>query len=286
MTVSSAQQELRKELERLYGPREAANIAELVMASVTDMDRSSRLIHKHRDLDGEQEEKISSHTRELLEGRPVQYVLGEAWFAGMPFFVDEQVLIPRPETEELVEWTVEVAKGSGLPSPAILDMGTGSGCIAIALKRKQPAASVMAIDKSAGALSVATRNAQTNVVDVAFKQVDFLDPEQRRTLPHFDFVVSNPPYVPLRDKQQMARHVLDHEPHLALFVENEDPLLFYRALAEFGHTHLNPGGRILCEIHENLGAETSELFRSMGYQNVNVKKDMQGKERMLNAILV
>jgi len=281
MTVSAAQQDLRKQLEGLYEPREAANIAELVLATLTGLDRGSRILQKNRELDEGLADQLASCTLELLDGRPVQYVLGEAWFAGMPFYVDEHVLIPRPETEELVEWALETARTSGMLRPAILDMGTGSGCIAIALKRKLPEASVMAVDKSPGALTVAARNAKTNAVDVEFRLVDFLDPDQRNALPSFDLIVSNPPYVPLRDKEQMASRVLGHEPHLALFVENEDPLLFYRALAAIGKSHLTPGGALLCEIHEELGAKTVELFKLMGYQEVLLKKDLQGKDRMV-----
>jgi release factor glutamine methyltransferase len=281
MTLSAAQLDLRKQLEGLYEPREAANIAEAVMGHLTGMDRSSRLIQKHRVLDENQVDRLAQYAQELLDGRPLQYVLGEAWFAGMAFFVDEQVLIPRPETEELVEWAVERARASGIPAPAILDMGTGSGCIAVSLKKKLPHASVLAIDKSAGALSVATRNAAANAAELGFRQLDFLDPLQRDTLPSFDLIVSNPPYIPHRDKEQMAAHVLDHEPHLALFVENDDPLLFYRALAVFGKRHLHPGGSLLCEIHEDMGQQTVDLFSSLGYMHVELRKDMQGKDRMV-----
>jgi release factor glutamine methyltransferase len=281
MTLTLAQQDLRRQLEGLYDPRESANIADLVMEKVTALDRMGRLVHKLRKLGEEEQAHLQTFTAELLRGRPVQYVIGESWFAGMPFFVNEEVLIPRPETEELAEWGVDILKKSGLSSPRILDMGTGSGCLAITLKKKLPLASVMAIDKSSGAIQVASRNAQALGAAVEFHVLDFLDKDQRDPLDVFDLIISNPPYIPLRDKASMAPNVLDHEPHLALFVENDDPLLFYRALAEFGREHLVTGGSLLCEIHEDLGEQTMELFQRCGFRDVQVRRDLQGKERMV-----
>lgn len=281
MSLTTVQQELRRMLEGIYDPREAANITDLVLEKVTGLDRSGRLVHKHRDLTPEQEASLHTYTHELQEGRPVQYVIDEAWFAGMPFHVNEQVLIPRPETEELTEWAVDLLKKKGLVCARILDMGTGSGCLAITLKKKLPRTQVLAVDKSPGALNVASQNAKELGVEVEFREVDFLDKTKWPTLGTFDLVISNPPYIPIRDKAGMAPNVLDHEPHLALFVENDDPLLFYRALAEFGKNHLVAEGILLCEIHEDLGEETASLLRRSGYQDVEVKKDLQGKDRMV-----
>ena len=281
MTGTMAQQELRRMLEGMYDPRESANIADLVMEKVTGMDRTSRVVHKHRELSPEQEADLQRYSEDLQKGRPVQYVIDEAWFAGMPFHVNENVLIPRPETEELVEWAVEELGKNGLAGTRILDMGTGSGCLAISLNKKLPRTQVTAVDKSHAALQVAALNAQELGAQIEFRELDFLDRSTWPSLGTFDLVISNPPYVPIRDKASMAPNVLDHEPHLALFVENDDPLLFFRALAEFGNEHLMEGGLLLCEIHEELGREVSMLLELHGYRNVEIKRDFQGKDRMV-----
>ena len=281
MTGTMAQQELRRMLEGMYDPRESANIAALVMEKVTGMDRTSRVVHKHRELSPEQEADLQRYSEDLQKGRPVQYVIDEAWFAGMPFHVNENVLIPRPETEELVEWAVEELGKNGLAGTRILDMGTGSGCLAISLNKKLPRTQVTAVDKSHAALQVAALNAQELGAQIEFRELDFLDRSTWPSLGTFDLVISNPPYVPIRDKASMAPNVLDHEPHLALFVENDDPLLFFRALAEFGNEHLMEGGLLLCEIHEELGREVSMLLELHGYRNVEIKRDFQGKDRMV-----
>jgi release factor glutamine methyltransferase len=190
-------------------------------------------------------------------------------------------LIPRPETEELVEWVISNCKFP-VDKLSILDVGTGSGCIPITLKRKLRKADVWSCDISDAALQVAKRNADTLGVDVNFLLLDFLNKEKREQLSLFNIIISNPPYVPEKDKQQMQANVLDHEPHLALFVPDNDALVFYKAIAEFGKGHLNPGGLIYAELHEDLGKEVSALFSAAGY-NTEMKKDMQGKERMLKA---
>jgi len=281
MTLSESYHRLRKDLEAIYDLRESASIADLVLTFTTGMDKGARLVHAHRTLEDQLEETLAALHKELLAGRPVQYVIGEAWFSGMPFFVDERVLIPRPETDELVEWASKVWGTRSSGAPRILDIGTGSGCIAIALKKKLPMAWIMAIDKSTGALEVAMQNAKTNLADIEFRQIDFLEPVSRGTLPIFDLIISNPPYIPTKDKKGMSVNVIEHEPHMALFVENEDPLVFYRSIVDFGKTNLSSGGMIFCEIHEEMGSETVALFGSMRHQHVELKSDMQGKERML-----
>jgi len=281
MTLTAAQQDLRHQLEGLYDTREATNIADLVMEKVTGLDRMGRLVHKHQELNTEQDDLLKRYIAELLSGRPVQYVIEESWFAGMAFYVNEDVLIPRPETEELAEWGADILKKSGFSSPRILDMGTGSGCLAITLKKKLPNAAVTAIDKSIGAIKVASRNAEALGAAVLFHVMDFLDKDQWNVVGTFDLIISNPPYIPLRDKSSMAPNVLDHEPHLALFVENEDPLLFYRALSEFGKEHLAQGGLLMCEIHEDLGRDAVELLQRCGLRDVQVRRDLQGKDRMV-----
>jgi release factor glutamine methyltransferase len=224
--------------------------------------------------------------------------LQEAWFCGMKFYVDEAVLIPRPETEELVEWVAEeaaryleksvpeagVTAAGGPPLPfSLLDVGTGSGCIAIALHKKLSHISVHACDISEEALAIARLNAARLEAGIQFHQLDFLDRLQRETLPGVHFLVSNPPYIPLWDKKTMGPHVVDFEPHLALFVSSGDPLIFYRALAEWAKDHLKPGGALFAEIHEEFAGPILQLFQEVDFQAVVLKQDLQGKDRMIKA---
>jgi release factor glutamine methyltransferase len=193
------------------------------------------------------------------------------------------VLIPRPETEELVEWVIANCKFP-IDELSILDIGSGSGCIPIALKRKLRKADVWGCDISEAALQVATRNAETLGAAINFLLLDFLNKEERRRLPSFDIIISNPPYVPEKDREQMHPNVLNYEPHTALFVSDNDALIFYKAIAEFAVEHLNPGGAIYLEIHEELGDAVLSLFTSKGYKT-ELKKDMQGKDRMIKAFI-
>ncbi|OQP60790.1 N5-glutamine methyltransferase family protein [Niastella populi] len=316
MTLYEAQQQLTTSLHELYDNREAANIADWVLEHVTGMRKIDRIMHKQSLLLPERLEQLQQYTRELLTHKPVQYVLHEAWFSGMAFYVDESVLIPRPETEELVEWIVEEVRskkydvrntGSGidgltppfgdpenkdasylLPPTShfnILDIGTGSGCIPISLKKKLPQATIYACDVSEQALAVAEKNATTLHAPVQFVQADFLDAASWPSLPAVDIIVSNPPYIPHNNQSTMLQNVLAWEPHLALFVPNEDPLLFYDAIARFAREKLLPGGMIFVEIHEDLGAQTKALFEAYGF-TADVKKDFQGKDRMVKASLI
>jgi release factor glutamine methyltransferase len=214
---------------------------------------------------------------------PVQYVLNEAWFYGLKFYVDQNVLIPRPETEELVDQLITDCKFP-IDELNILDIGSGSGCIAISIKTKLRKAEVWSCDISKEALEAAKKNATALGADVNFVHLDFLDKTARENLPSFDIIISNPPYVPEKDKTTMQPNVLNYEPATALFVPDNDPLIFYRAIAEFGKTHLNKNGKVYAEIHESLGNDTMELFRSKGYK-AEVRKDMQGKERMIIATI-
>jgi release factor glutamine methyltransferase len=216
---------------------------------------------------------------ELLLHKPVQYVLGEAWFYHMKLKVNGHVLIPRPETEELVEQLIKDRK-SKLTDPAILDIGTGSGCIPIAIKKNLPASIVTGIDISKDALILAKENATLHNAHISFKQVDFLDETAWSGLGLFDIIISNPPYIPVHEKEKLGKNVTDFEPHLALFVPGNSPLVFYEKIAAFGRDHLLPNGKIYLEIHEDFAKETAALFMK-NYQTVMIKKDMYGKERML-----
>lgn len=297
MTIHGARQYLAAQLTPVYDDREAANIADWVMEHLTGLKKIDRIIHKETPLSATQISLLEKYTAALLTHMPVQYVLHEAWFYGMRFYVDENVLIPRPETEELVEWILQesrirypatrssqyaaVPAGSG---PRILDIGTGSGCIPIALKKQLPAAIVYACDVSEGALQVARKNAQALNTTIQFFHLDILQPANWALLPETDIIVSNPPYIPARDKATMRENVLQHEPHLALFVEDHDPLLFYRTIAAFAGRYLRPGGNIYVEIHEDLGPAVTQLFAATGFTHVVLKKDLQGKDRMVRAM--
>jgi len=281
MTLTEAIQRLQSSLAHMYDKRESENIARLVLEKVTDSSRMEMILNRHRPLTAIEVQTFTGFEQELRRQRPVQYVLGEAWFAGMPFYVDEHVLIPRPETEELVEWMVAEFSQSANPLK-VLDIGTGSGCIAIALKKKWPHAEVIGIDVSEGALAVAQKNAAALHFDVPFSIVDFLSPQQRDKLPQVNLIVSNPPYIAEKERSAMAQHVVGFEPAQALFVSNDDPLIFYRAIAEFANNKLMRDGRIFMEISENAGEACAGLFEKAGWKVV-LKKDLQDRDRMLMA---
>jgi release factor glutamine methyltransferase len=224
--------------------------------------------------------KIHFAVKDLLKKRPVQYVLGKTEFYGLPFIVNSKVLIPRPETEELVALVIDEVKPEN--NLRILDIGTGSGCIAIALKENFPKAQIIAIDVSSFALEVARENAKRNSVEIDFRVCDFLNKDSWNTLGIFDVVISNPPYVRHLEKVQMKSNVLDYEPEIALFVENGNPLLFYAQIAEFGKKHLHKDGRIFCEINQYLHKETVNLFEQYTYKDVQVLKDIFGNFRIVS----
>lgn len=282
MDIQEAQRELLARLTPLYGEREAAQIGDLVMENITGKRKIDRLLNKDTMLSPFQTDVFHQYIFGLTKNQPVQYVLRESWFCGMKFYVDHHVLIPRPETEELVEWVAGESTGRATPA-SILDIGTGSGCIAISLKKKMPAAVVHACDISPDALSVARRNAASLGADIDFRLVDVLDSRQREYLPTLDLIVSNPPYIPFSDRSTMSPHVVDHEPHLALFVKDEDPVIFYQAIAQLGRERLSPTGALYAEIHEDLAAQVTDAFNKAGFQNIVVRQDMQGKDRMIKA---
>lgn len=234
-------------------------------------------------------EKWNAILAELQLEKPIQYITGEAWFFGLRFEVNENTLIPRPETEELVDWILS-SSITHHPSPiTILDIGTGTGCIPISLKANLPQANVSAIDVSVKALEVAKRNATSNKVEINFIQTNILEVEDLSQLPSlitdypspYSIIVSNPPYVRNLEKQEIKKNVLDYEPHLALFVEDTDALLFYRKIAQLALKNLTPNGLLFFEINQYLGKETIELLQNLGFQNIELKKDMYGNDRMI-----
>jgi release factor glutamine methyltransferase len=286
MDLQQAQRQLTTQLSPLYPGREASLIADWVMEHLTGRKRIDRLVSSSEPLSGPLLEQYEKYRDELLAHRPVQYVLHESWFCGMKFDVDERVLIPRPETEELVEWVAQSITSATGSSPAgILDVGTGSGCIAIALAKKFPALAVHACDISEAALDVARHNAFTldTGKNMHFHPLDFLDSDQWVNLPPIRWLVSNPPYIPVKEKSIMAAHVTGAEPSLALFVPDDDPLIFYRSLGNFARQRLAEGGSLFVEIHEDMSAPVMSLFRTIGAKEVVAKKDLQGKDRMVKA---
>lgn len=282
MTIQQAHQQLRQQLIPLYPEGEAEVMTDMVMEALTGWSRMERMGQKEAVLLPERVQQLEKWTQELLHNRPVQYVLGSCWFYKHWFKVNEQVLIPRSETEELVHWIVSNSRSSN-DELTIVDIGTGSGCIAISLKEALTHATVHAIDKSNEALEIARQNANDIGVDINFIALDFLDPSSVATLPVSDILVSNPPYIPTSEKKEMAAHVVNYEPALALFVDNKDPLIFYKRIAEVGKTHLKKKGWVYVEIHESFGTAVKDLFLQQGYSNVELKKDMQGKDRMVRA---
>ena len=281
MTIDEARKEITKSIGSIYEQNEAGNIAELLIESITKLPGSERIIKRRESLSTSQTELLHSSIFRLQEHEPIQYVINEAWFGGMKFYVDRNVLIPRPETEELVEWVARELK-SQKSKVKVLDVGTGSGCIAIALKSKLPNIEMWACDVSDEALNIARMNADALNATIDFVPLNFLDPAQRKQLPGVDVIVSNPPYIPINEKREMKRNVVGYEPSTALFVPDNDPLIFYKAIADFGWEKLKKGGNIYAELHENLGERIRELFLSKGY-TVQLKKDLQGKDRMIKA---
>ena len=235
-------------------------------------------------------EKWNAILAQLQQEKPIQYITREAWFYGLRFEVNENTLIPRPETEELVEWIIESQKSKVKSQKfEILDIGTGTGCIPISLKANLPHVNVSAIDVSEKALEVARRNAVSNKVEINFIQTNILEVEDLSQLPSpiihhpssYNIIVSNPPYVRNLEKQEIKKNVLDYEPYLALFVEDTDALLFYRKIAQLALKNLSPNGLLFFEINQYLGKETVELLENIGFKNIELKKDIYGNDRMI-----
>ncbi|WP_202183023.1 peptide chain release factor N(5)-glutamine methyltransferase [Chitinophaga solisilvae] len=279
MTIQTAFTYITGAIGDLYDAREAANIAHIVLEHITGMNKLDRLVHKAKLLTPDQNTQLKAAIEALQRLEPVQYITGIGWFYGMELLVNHHVLIPRPETEELVEWIVQDA--GHRPSLHILDIGTGSGCIPLALKKSLPPAQVSAVDVSPDALEVASGNASRLRLDVSFQLMDALNPQQMATLPTFDIIVSNPPYITQSEKSTMQQQVWGFEPSLALFVPDQDALLFYRHITQFAATRLSAGGALYFEINESLGKEVVALMENNGFKEVLLKQDMFGKDRMV-----
>ncbi len=244
MTIDEATRLLISSLGDLYDEREAASISSLVMERLTGMPKSLRLLHKTNPFTQREVELFQQYLSDLLRSRPVQYVLEEAWFGPLPFYVNESVLIPRPETEELAGWLLKDMTSVNLLSPVIMDIGTGSGCIAIYIKKKRSHFKVLAMDVSREALEIAEKNSGVHHADIGFFLCNILDPLAWINLPQVNCIISNPPYIPEKQKENLDRHVKEFEPELALFVPDSDPIIFYKHIAEFARNKLLAGGSV------------------------------------------
>ena len=272
------------ELEKIYGSDEANALIMILLEHYFGIDRVK--IAMEPELRLSESELLTLHfaVKELLKNKPVQYILGETEFCGMRFFVDENVLIPRPETEEMVTMITRDSRLSRESKISILDIGTGSGCIAISLAKLLKNSVVTAVDVSEKALEIAKKNAETNDVNVNIIKDDILNPQNHELLESkFDIIVSNPPYVCESEKTEMRANVLDYEPSTALFVSDNDPLIFYRKILEFAQETLTPDGEVWFEINEKLGTEMKNLCIEKGFEKVEIIKDFRERDRILRA---
>jgi len=279
MKIAELEEHFEDELTQQYDQAEAKALFSLAAEHVLKFSPTKLRMMGDSAMDFIHLQKMLSILNDLIIGKPIQHILGEAHFYGSVFSVNENVLIPRPETEELVDWIIHNYKvKSQTTSISILDIGTGSGCIPISLKKHLKRAFVSSLDVSLDAIAVAKQNAANLGEDIAFINADVLHFSTKEI---FDVIVSNPPYIRYLEKGAMHDNVLLHEPHLALFVENENPLIFYSAIADFAKNSLKPGGEIYFEINEYLSVETIEMLQKKGFTDIELKKDMQGKDRML-----
>lgn len=275
-TAETLYRNIVSRLEPVHGKEEAQSLSFLLLEYLYAFSRTDILSGKTIEKKGE-EQRLNDYIERLNQSEPIQYVLGETEFYGYRFEVNPSVLIPRPETEELVHLILSENKNES--SLSILDIGTGSGCIAVSLKKEIPHAAVSALDVSEKALATAKKNADLNNAEIFFIHKDVLSTGTE--LPRTTIVVSNPPYVTKSEKALMKQNVLAHEPFLALFVEDHDPLLFYRAIAQKAKYSLFPKGKIYFEINEQFGKETAAMLEDTGFGNVKILKDLQGKDRIV-----
>lgn len=279
-SIQSTINYIKKELENLYNTRECESIAYILIEHVLNYSRTQVQLNKNEAIEEEQLDQIKDYISELIQTKPIQYVLGIADFYEMKFKVNHHTLIPRPETEELVHAIIEENKSEKL---TVLDIGTGSGCIPICLSKHLINADISAVDISAEAITVAKSNASLNNTTVKFFNRDILKWEDFEWT-KYDIIVSNPPYVTIAEMEKMEKNVLDFEPHTALFVSNHDPLIFYRRITDFANLNLNKGGKLYFEINESLGEEMKDLLRKNGFTKINLRQDINGKNRMISAI--
>lgn len=277
--VSSVVDYFHLQLDSLYPKQEVDSFAFWAFSHYMGFSRADLTVKGDERLSESELLDYIRVVKRLKLYEPIQYILGETEFYGLNLKVAQGVLIPRPETEELVDWILKCHKAAG--DLSILDIGTGSGCIPLALKKNMPQAKVQAVDVSPEALAIAKGNAQFTGLDVDFLQVDISNEQEWESLGQYDIIVSNPPYVLESERVEMEKNVLDYEPELALFVKENDPLVFYRYIINFAQGHLKEGGSIYFELNEKLGQSLQELCSEHGFVNCELRKDLRNKDRML-----
>ncbi|MDC9723896.1 MAG: peptide chain release factor N(5)-glutamine methyltransferase [Urechidicola sp.] len=309
MTLKELKQHFLSTLKSIYPKDEIDSFYFILIEHLLKLKRIDIALDPQKELTAMEERFLLYGLEKLQQEIPIQYVTGTTEFFGLPFNVDESVLIPRPETEELIDWILQSINNQ---QPAtILDIGTGSGCIAISLTKNIPSAKVFGLDVSQEALNIAKQNAELNKVDVQFIKQDILtlskkviaNPDNQREKQSvfnneitslqthrkdelkFDIIVSNPPYVRVLEKQEIKKNVLDNEPHLALFVDDNNPLLFYDKIADFAKENLKQNGELFFEINQYLGKKTIALLKNKGFKNIELRKDIFENDRMIRAEL-
>jgi release factor glutamine methyltransferase len=269
---------IRKELAGIYAKGEIESLIFLIFEKLKGYSRTQLLLAHEEQLNEDDRNKIVKIVDRLKNHEPIQYILGMTEFYGLPFYSVPGVLIPRPETEELVQWIIQ--KNNDL-KPSILDIGTGTGCIAISLQKNIPQSTVFACDISPACLATAHSNSELNSAEVSVFQYDILNNTPEISLPELDIIVSNPPYIREAEKSLMEKNVLEYEPELALFVANEKPLIFYERIADFSRIHLKIQGQLYFEINEAFGSECCVMLQEKGFSEIEIKKDIHGKDRMI-----
>jgi release factor glutamine methyltransferase len=285
MRLKDIQNIFHKELDTIYGKEEVDSFFYLLTEEFLEMKRLAFSLQPEFTITKEEEQPLFEALSKLKREQPIQYILGKTEFYGLPFKVNEHTLIPRPETEELVSW-VSSQKTKNNNQQTILDIGTGTGCIAISLAKNLPNAEVYGLDVSKEAIEVAKENAKLNDTKVTFLESDILNRDHWNLVfkdLKFGTIVSNPPYVRNLEKAEMKNNVLQNEPHLALFVEDENPLLFYKAITEFASKYLKKDGLLYFEINQYLGKEMIGLLETNNFRNIELKKDVFGNDRMIKA---
>ena len=272
---------LKQKLKTHFEAVELSSIIGMLIEEVSGWNRTQQILHQNTAFNQAQVDEIEKYTEQLICGKPIQYILGKAWFMGQNFIVNENVLIPRPETEELVEWIISYANIKN-KTLSILDIGTGSGCISIALKMALPHCEVSALDISKEALKVAQLNANNLNVSIQWMEQNILDTVALENA--FDIIVSNPPYIPIREKESLQKQVVNFEPSLALFVPDEDPLIFYRTIAKIAKQSLSKNGQLFFEIHYDQGNAVLTLLNELNF-HAELRQDSFGKDRMIRASL-
>ena len=271
---------VRKELAGIYSKEETESIIFLIFEKLKGFSRTQFLLSKDEYLSADEQTKIAHIVARLKNHEPIQYILEMTEFYGLPFHTVPGVLIPRPETEELVQWIIV---DNQLEQPTILDIGTGTGCIPVSLRKNIPHSTILACDISPVCVETARRNAQLNEVEILGFEYDILTQIPEFDFPKLDIIVSNPPYVLESEKLHMEKNVLNFEPELALFVPDDDPLIFYKRIADFAKIHLKIGGQLYFEINESFGPECLSMLQQKGFSKVILKKDIHGKDRMIRA---